>query len=74
MSSYATSDSERSIHLWELRLIYKFGDRDDLWRAIGSDVATYGWVGGAATYIRKLKGPIERLVNQGSLQKVWLGG
>ena len=68
LSSYATSDSGRSIHPVMSRLIDEFGDRDDLWRAIGSNLLTYGWVGSTAPYFEMFKGPIGSLESHPNLK------
>ena len=63
LTSYVADDPERALHPVMSRLIDEFGDRDDVWHAIGANLNTFGWSGSAAAYYELFRGPFTLLEN-----------
>ena len=49
------------LHPVMCRLLDEFGERDDVRRALESNIHTYGWVGSSADHYTRLQEPLERL-------------
>ena len=63
LTSYVADDPERALHPVMSRLIDEFGDRDDVWHAIGANLNTFGWSGSAVAYYQLFRGPFTLLEN-----------
>ena len=61
LTSCAATDSERSLHPVMSRLIDEFGDQDDVWRAIGTNLNTFGWSGSTTAYYEMFRDPFTLL-------------
>ena len=61
LTSFAPNDPERSLHPVMSRLIDEFGDRDDVWHAIGANLNTFGWTGSTTAYYELYRGPLALL-------------
>ena len=61
LTSFVPNDPERSLHPVMSRLIDEFGDRDDVWHAIGTNLNTFGWTGSTTAYYELFRGPFTLL-------------
>ena len=57
LDSYVPDQPDRTLHPVMSRLIDEFGDRDDVWHAIGANLNTFGWSGSATAYFEMFRGP-----------------
>ena len=63
LTSFKVEELDRSLHPVISRLIDEFGDRDDVWVAIGGNMHTFGWSGSATTYFDLYREPLNSLRN-----------
>ena len=61
LTSFVPNDPEPSLHPVMSRLIDEFGDRDDVWHAIGTNLNTFGWMGSTTSYYELFRGPFALL-------------
>ncbi len=61
LESYNDEEQRWRLHPVMSRMIDEFGDRDDVWRAIGGNIHTFGWSGSATTYFEMYKEPFDSL-------------
>ena len=61
LTSFVPTDPERSLHPVMSRLIDEFGDRDDVWHAVGANLNTFGWTGSTTTYYELYRDPLALL-------------
>ena len=61
LTSYQPETSERLLHPLMARLIDEFGQRDDVWQAIGGNIHTFSWSGSATAYYELFLEPLRSL-------------
>ena len=62
LTTYQTGATDRTIHPVMARLLSEFGDREDVLRAIGSNINSYGWSGSMTNYYALYKQPMHGLL------------
>ena len=71
LTSYDDDADDRTIHPVMSRLLYEFGNSDDMLRSVSSNLFTFGWTGSETTYFRLYEGPIGTLLDhqKGSVRR-----
>ena len=62
LTTYDADASNRSIHPVMTRILNEFGDRDDVHRAIGRNIASYSWSGSMTRYYALYEQPMRALL------------
>ena len=62
LTSHGVDAPKLSLHAVAARLLDEFGERDDVRRAIESNIHTFGWSGSLTTYFAPYKEPFSKLL------------
>ena len=68
LTSHGVDAPKLSLHAVAARLLDEFGERDDVRRAIESNIHTFGWSGSLTTYFAPYKEPFSKLLQHPKLK------